>query len=196
MTNIERHNFSNEDASLEFSSLNKLGPQVTWGTQVWLDYSRWICKDSVSSDPKPIEFVNHPAHYFHRSGYDAIVWIDRYNMDFCTGNCFKYLFRRGLKPGESMTKDEEKAKWYFLHEALHYSESSLLTWDEAKKKVSEKLIQAFGPSGRKLDSNGNPTNDWTKGGCDMPEAIEFIQKECLTLLKDGSKILVDKLSSI
>lgn len=187
MTNIERHKFSHAEASQEFASQHGLGRPASWGTQIWFDYMKWLC--GKSDYPEPVEFVNHPAHYFHRSGYDAIVWIDRYNMDFCTGNCFKYLFRRGLKPGESMTKDEEKAKWYFLHEALHYSESSLLTWDEAKKKASEKLIQAFGPSGRKPDSNGNPTNDWTKGGCDMPEAIEFIQKECLTLLKDGSKNL-------
>ena len=53
--------------------------------------------------------VNHPSHYRHKSGFDAIHWIDMYQMDFATGCIFKYLFRRGLKTGESKEKDEEKA---------------------------------------------------------------------------------------
>ena len=124
--------------------------------------------------------VNHPKHYRHRSGLDAIVWIDRYKLDFCEGNCFKYLFRRGEKIGESTEKDEEKAKWYFKHKVLQLSEHSFLTWDDAKKKVFDKLSHAFGPAGKL--PNGNP--DWSKGGCDLPEAIKFMQENFLTLMKE------------
>ena len=131
-----------------------------------------------------IEKVNHPSHYAHTSGYDAIEWIDRFALDFCMGNCFKYLFRRGLKSGESSEKDEAKAKWYFLHEAIKFSEDTTMTWEDAKKKVFDKLSHAFGPPGRKLGEDGNPIEDWTKGGCNMPLAIEFLQNECMTLLKD------------
>ena len=129
--------------------------------------------------------VNHPSHYKHKSGLDAIVWIDRYNMDFSVGSCFKYLFRCGLKEGEPLDKDHEKAIWYFVHAARKCADgSSLLTWEDAKRKVFEKLSFAFGPPGRMLDENGQTVPDWTKGGCDMPDAVEFLKVNCMTALKD------------
>lgn len=122
-------------------------------------------------EDKNIQGVNHPSHYSHRSGLDAIVWIDRYGMDFETGNCFKYLFRCGLKPGESEAKDTEKAKWYFRHESYKVKRTScMLTWIEAKRRVYDRLAVAFGPPGKKDDG----TEDWTVGGCDMPGAIETL----------------------
>lgn len=118
-----------------------------------------------------IEGVNHPGHYSHKSGFDAIVWIDRYGMDFETGNCFKYLFRCGSKPGEPIVKDIEKAKWYFRHEAHRVKRTScMLTWLEAKRRVYDRLAVAFGPPGKKDDG----TEDWTKGGCDMAGVIEIL----------------------
>ena len=127
--------------------------------------------------------VNHPKHYKHRSGFDAIVWIDRYSMDFETGSCFKYLFRCGSKDGESLEKDQEKALWYFIHESERFAENTLITWEEAKQKVFNVLAMAFGPPGRKMDENGNAIEDWSKGGCDMPEAIEFLKNKCLIALR-------------
>lgn len=182
MKNIERHGFSNAVASFEYSHKHSLGPCWTWGSQVWLDYTKWLCEDS---EPNAIVIensskVNHPKHYRHKSGLDAIVWIDRYRMDFCEGNCFKYIFRRGEKIGETTSDDEEKAKWYFRHKAMELAESSLVTWEEAKQRVFEKLSHAFGPAGKSRD--GSP--DWSVGGCDMPEAVEFLKNECMTLLKD------------
>ena len=182
MKNIERHGFSNAAASLEYSLNHNLGHPASWGTQVWLDYAKWLCEDSVAGAvciENPGK-VNHPKHYRHKSGLDAIVWIDRYGMDFCEGNCFKYLFRRGEKTGETVFDDEQKAKWYFRHKALELAECSLLTWEDAKLKVFTKLSHAFGPAGKLPD--GSP--DWSKGGCDMPEAIEFLKNECMTMLKE------------
>jgi len=182
MKNIERHGFSNGCASLEYSQKHGLGPCWTWGSQIWLDYTKWLCDNSEPDAVIDENFnkVNHPKHYRHRSGLDAIVWIDRYKMDFCEGNCFKYLFRRGEKTGESVFDDEQKAKWYFKHKAIELAECSLLTWDDAKKKVFDKLSHAFGPAGKLPD--GSP--DWSKGGCDMPEAIEFMKNECMSLMKE------------
>lgn len=184
MKNIERHGFSNAVASTEFRIMNNLGPMASWGTQVWIDYCKWICDESAPDAiyiPVGVDQsqVNHPKHYRHKSGLDAIVWIDRYKLDFCEGNCFKYLFREGEKAGQPLEQDEEKAKWYFKHKAIELSECSQLTWDDAKKKVFDKLSHAFGHPGKLPD--GSP--DWSKGGCDMPEAIEFLKNNCMTLMK-------------
>lgn len=182
MKNIERHGFSPAVSATEYAFDHNLGPAATWGTQVWLEYVRWLCEESL---PNAVYLgdtskVNHPKHYRHRSGMDAIVWIDRYRMDFCEGNCFKYIFRRGEKTGETTTDDEEKAKWYFRHKAMKLAETSLVTWEDAKLLVFNKLSHAFGPAGKNRD--GSP--DWSVGGCDMPEAVEFLKNECMTLLKD------------
>ena len=196
MKNIERCGFSNANAAMEFAVLHGLMSMnpVSWGTQIWLDYTKWLCEESEpgalclkDDEPKPVESVNHPAHYSHRSGYDAIVWIDRFKMDFCVGNCFKYLFRRGLKPGESFEQDGEKAKWYFRHEVERFSsyfswtDKRLFDWEKAKRMVAQKLLDAFGPPGKLED--GSP--DWNVGGCDMPEAVEFLEKECLTMKQEA-----------
>ena len=119
--------------------------------------------------------INHPKHYRHRSGFDAIVWIDRFKMDFCTGNCFKYLFRRGEKDGESLLEDEGKAKWYFRHEVEVYAGSGISKIDAAIM-VRSILVTAFGPPGKFEDGSPN----WNVGGCDMPEVVKFIYTE-LTL---------------
>jgi len=59
--------------------------------------------------------VNHPAHYASDpSGVECIQITEHRN--FCIGNAIKYLWRNGLKAGESNTKDLKKAVWYINRE--------------------------------------------------------------------------------
>ena len=59
--------------------------------------------------------VNHPSHYTsHPSGVECIQITEHYG--FCIGHCIKYLWRSGLKEGNSDIQDLEKAMWYLKRE--------------------------------------------------------------------------------
>lgn len=60
------------------------------------------------------EKVNHPAHYQHPSGIEAIEIVRHEN--FNRGNAIKYILRAGRKPGESELDDLKKAIWYLEDE--------------------------------------------------------------------------------
>lgn len=55
-----------------------------------------------------VDMVNNPPHYKDASGIECIE-VTR-QMQFCGGNCFKYLYRAGKKG--STVEDLRKAKWY------------------------------------------------------------------------------------
>jgi hypothetical protein len=55
------------------------------------------------------EQVNHPTHYAHPSGVEAIDICE--HMSFNLGNALKYVFRAGLKSDDKLT-DLRKALWY------------------------------------------------------------------------------------
>ena len=54
------------------------------------------------------DMVNHPPHYKDASGIECIEVTT--HMQFCGGNCFKYLYRAGKKG--STVEDLKKAAWY------------------------------------------------------------------------------------
>jgi hypothetical protein len=55
--------------------------------------------------------VNKPKHYNnHPSGIECIDIAKHH--DFCIGNAIKYLWRAGLKDGNSEIQDLKKAIWY------------------------------------------------------------------------------------
>ena len=59
--------------------------------------------------------INHPPHYTNdKSGIECIT-ITRHR-NFNIGNAIKYLWRNGLKDGESNIKDLKKAIWYINDE--------------------------------------------------------------------------------
>ena len=55
-----------------------------------------------------LDMVNHPPHYKDESGIECIEVTSK--MQFCGGNCFKYLYRAGKKG--STVEDLKKAAWY------------------------------------------------------------------------------------
>lgn len=66
-----------------------------------------VACDFFSIDDSP-DMVNHPPHYKDASGIECIE-VTRH-MQFCGGNCFKYLYRAGKKG--STVEDLKKAAWY------------------------------------------------------------------------------------
>jgi len=71
-------------------------------------------KATEEDDTKKGGAVNHPNHYRHPSGVEAIDVIE--HMPFNTGNAVKYLWREGEKPGQTSERDMNKALWYLLRE--------------------------------------------------------------------------------
>lgn len=64
----------------------------------------------MTNDP-----VSHPKHYTnHPSGIECIQVTEHFN--FCIGNAIKYLWRNGLKDGNSNVQDLKKAVWYINRE--------------------------------------------------------------------------------
>ena len=59
--------------------------------------------------------VNHPSHYTsHPSKVECIQVTE--HLNFCIGNAIKYLWRAGLKDGNSDIQDLKKAVWYIERE--------------------------------------------------------------------------------
>lgn len=59
--------------------------------------------------------VESPPHYnSHPSGVECIEITEHHN--FCIGNAIKYLWRAGLKDGQSTETDLKKAIWYINRE--------------------------------------------------------------------------------
>jgi hypothetical protein len=59
-----------------------------------------------------METVNHPPHYNGDTVYEAIKVIEAWGLDFCLGNCLKYIARYGRKDPDKLIEDLEKARWY------------------------------------------------------------------------------------
>lgn len=92
-----------------------------------------------------MEKVNHPTHYNIPGRKECIEEIaEKYGMVvagiFCLTNSYKYLYRAGIKEGESQGDDVKKAKWYFdwitAPERVKQLNSNNMDW-KLFKEVSE-----------------------------------------------------------
>ena len=78
---------------------------------VMIDENGIICGFTPTLD----DAVNHPSHYTsHPSGVECIQVTE--HLNFCIGNAIKYLWRAGLKDGNSDIQDLKKAVWYIERE--------------------------------------------------------------------------------
>ncbi len=59
--------------------------------------------------------VNHPPHYMQDPSGVECITITRHR-NFNIGNAIKYLWRAGLKDGNSDIQDLQKAVWYIEDE--------------------------------------------------------------------------------
>ena len=87
----------------------------------------WLKDDFLSKYDLQQDMVNHPPHYKDESGIECIEVTK--NMQFCGGNCFKYLYRAGKKG--STIEDLKKAIWYAERAWL----GSEQVCDDAVKKI-------------------------------------------------------------
>lgn len=69
-----------------------------------------VIYQSVTGDP-----VNHPKHYISDPSGIECIQITRHR-NFNIGNAIKYLWRAGLKDGNSDIQDLQKAVWYIQDE--------------------------------------------------------------------------------
>ena len=98
------------------------GKQLKWTGTQWT--SSFEPVENVDPVPAAIsvhgpnavhEAVNHPKHYnSHPSGIECIEIVRHHN--FNTGNAIKYLWRNGLKDGNTSIQDLRKAIWYLKDE--------------------------------------------------------------------------------
>lgn len=61
------------------------------------------------------DLVNHPSHYTNDPSGIECIEITRWR-NFNIGNAIKYLWRAGLKDGNSTVQDLKKAIWYINDE--------------------------------------------------------------------------------
>jgi len=92
-----------------------------------------------------VEQVNHPSHYNkpgHREcieemrdlfgDYDVGIW--------CYITAYKYLYRAGLKDGNSKQQDYDKALWYYRYaDAKLIAHGSSMLKTDIKSKVAKLL---------------------------------------------------------
>lgn len=73
---------------------------------VWVQIARLPTKDDK---------INSPSHYTsHPAGIECITVIEHFPCNIA--NAMKYLWRQGLKEGESNLDDLKKAEWYVKRE--------------------------------------------------------------------------------
>lgn len=78
------------------------------------------------------EMISHPQHYNIEGRKECIVeMLDKYGFhsvaNFALLNSYKYLFRAGLKDGNSAEQDVSKAQWYF--DWVTNKSAELKLWD-------------------------------------------------------------------
>jgi Protein of unknwon function (DUF3310) len=56
------------------------------------------------------DMVNSPTHYTS-GGIETIDFIEAKELDYCLGNCVKYISRAGKKNDKKL-EDLNKAMWY------------------------------------------------------------------------------------
>lgn len=76
-----------------------------------------IIQDYLDNDSKLNDTVNKPDHYTsHPSGVECIDIAEHY--DFCIGNVIKYIWRNGLKEGNTNLQELLKARFYLNREIV------------------------------------------------------------------------------
>ena len=69
-----------------------------------------MSKETKKNDP-----VNHPSHYTdHPSGVECIEITQHFNFNL--GNAIKYIWRSGIKAGNTAEQDLMKARFYINQE--------------------------------------------------------------------------------
>lgn len=72
--------------------------------------------EEVEEKKEEYEFVDSPTHYNSYEKEVIDMMVDIYGKEkvaiFCEINAFKYRMRMGTKPGQDVSRDLDKEKWY------------------------------------------------------------------------------------
>ena len=85
------------------------------------------------------EKVNHPPHH-NQLPVECIDVVEYF--DFCIGSAIKYLWRAGLKDGETDLDDYRKAIWYIQRKITKLEKERALA--EELQVNDEYMREAFG----------------------------------------------------
>ena len=90
------------------------------------------------------EKVNHPKHYnSHPSGVECLAIIRHMNHN--CGAAIKYIWRNGIKPGESAVHDLKKALFY-IQDEINRLEDLLPKPAEPRKEPNCKYMETDDPN--------------------------------------------------
>ena len=102
-----------------FSPVVRLPPLTQDQVDGKAPHPQIVVKRPSTSDPNLLvpEQVDHPAHYGGKDNpYEAIKVIEAWQLNFCLGNCVKYINRAGKKDRLKLIEDLKKARWYLDRE--------------------------------------------------------------------------------
>jgi hypothetical protein len=72
--------------------------------------------ESIAHKEEEYEYVDSPTHYNTYEKEVIDMMVDIYGKEkvaiFCEINAFKYRMRMGTKPGQDVSRDLDKEKWY------------------------------------------------------------------------------------
>lgn len=96
------------------------------------------------------EAVNHPSHYNIAGKRECIVAMRQdygevVTAIFCLTNAYKYLYRAGMKEGNSQEQDIAKAKWYYNYQQRVLEYDDFVDDDVIQlRKFVEKELNKYG----------------------------------------------------
>ena len=101
------------------------------------------------------EMVDHPLHYNMSGRKECIVEMEELfgvqNVSvFCYLNAYKYLYRVGLKDGNSAEQDIAKAEWYLNHISELETKWHTDVFDARLKQQFEHLLKDAKKKARKI----------------------------------------------
>jgi hypothetical protein len=90
------------------------------------------------------ELINHPSHYNAENRKECIVEMEEYYgakmvAIFCLMNAYKYLYRAGMKGGNSKQQDVSKARWYYDYATHHCKATGVSELDKLLDDISKLL---------------------------------------------------------
>ena len=108
--------------------------------------------------------VTNPHHYTRLSP-EPITVIESWSLDFCLGNCLKYIARAGQKQGATAAEDLAKAAWYLGRALMRAGgrppgdlslqlQSNLADELEAARRDAEQWKQTAKALGNRLRARG------------------------------------------
>lgn len=136
------------------------------------------------------DMVNHPPHYTEHKIFSRECIEYTREMNFTSGNAFKYLYRQGQK--FNTKEDIEKAIWYIKDELSHQSCPRMLP-DNILEEMEKELTDYAKQKGIDLDINDISKID------DRDVIIGFIMIEIANIrffspfYKERSNNLIEKL---